>query len=118
MKAGVMAVAHGGHWLALGKKLGVRADPDFQVLGPKPFLYQKLFQGTSLLASWFQLVERLSNGGDYFISNGGRLLRVAAGLLFNYAFQQADRKSNTSRFDSLQIDGGKQPGLPQVALIG
>src|SRR6202035_4322635 len=106
MKAGIVPVPDSRHRLRLGKNLCVWSNPDFEVLRPKSLLDQKLLQRSSLLTSWLELIQRLADRGDDFISNGGRLLRIAARLLFNDPFQQAHGKGHASRFDRLQVDRG------------
>ena len=117
MKAGVVPVPDRRHRLRFGKNLCVRSNPDFQVLRPESLLNQKLLQRSGLPASRFQLIQRLANRGDDFTSNGGRLLRITARLLFNDPFQQAHGKRHPGSFNSLQVNWGKQPRFARITLI-
>src|ERR1700722_15548555 len=44
MKAGVVAVPDGRHWLGLGEELGIWSNPDLQVLRPESLPCQEFLQ--------------------------------------------------------------------------
>src|SRR5215469_7835276 len=117
MKSGVMTMTDCRHWLAFGKELGVRPDPNLQVLRPESFFYQELLESQSLRASRLQFLECFANRRHNLIANGRRFLRITASLFFDDPFQQADHESDSGGFNGLQIDWGEQPCLSRIALM-
>jgi hypothetical protein len=110
--------AHGAHRLRLGEHLGIRADPHFQVLRPGTLCQQGLLELSRLFRAWLHGRQVVAHDGHDGSAHGCGLAGVAAGLLFDHAFEHAGHKGHAGRFQCLQIAGREEPGLAVLARVG
>jgi hypothetical protein len=103
VQADVRAVADRRHRLRLGEHFGVGADAHFHVLRPGAAFDELLLE---LFRFRRTRLDRRQVGADILQQRGAQFLGaagVAAGLLFDHAFQQADRECDAASLEGLHV---------------
>ena len=118
MDPGISGGTDRGHRLALGEDLGIRTDPDFQVLAPGALRDQHLLQLRRLRGPGPQFRQVVADQPLHLRADRRGSVQVAAGTLLDHAFQHRNGEGDAGRLDGLQVDRCQQHGFRRITGFG
>src|SRR5690606_38244424 len=101
--ADLRADTDGGQHRRLGEDLGVRTDPDLQILRPETLLDQHLLRLGSLRGPGHDVADGTADDVADARPDLGGAGRVALGLLLDDAFQHAAHERDAARLHRVQV---------------
>ena len=110
-QAHLRAAAHRRHRLRLGKHFRIGADAHFHVLRPGAALLQLLFQALRRVRTRLQCRQVAAQCHLQGGAQARRARRVAARLLLDHPFEQADGEGHAAGLDGLQVARRQQQRL-------